>query len=61
MMLDFIDEQAIAGKIRKAVAQVIAEGKVRTYDMLKMHGKADVVKQGAASTSQMADAVIAHL
>ncbi len=61
MMLDFIDEQAVAAKIRKAVAEVIAEGKVRTYDMLKMSGKADVIEQGAASTDQMADAVIAHL
>ena len=61
MMLDFIDEQSIASKIRKAVAAVIAEGKVRTYDMLKMHGTATVVDQGAASTDQMADAVIAHL
>ncbi len=61
MMLDFIDEQAIAGKIRKATAEVVAEGKVRTYDMAKMSGRADVVDKGAASTSQMADAIIAKL
>jgi len=61
MMLDFIDEQDIAKKIRKAVAEVIAEGKVRTYDMAKMAGKADVVEKGAASTEQMADAIIAKL
>ncbi|HBF88136.1 MAG TPA: 3-isopropylmalate dehydrogenase [Bacteroidales bacterium] len=61
MMLDFINEQEIAKKIRKAVAEVIAEGKVRTYDMMKMTGKADVVEKGAASTSQMAQAVIAKL
>ena len=61
MMLDFIDEQAIATKIRKAVAAVVAEGKVRTYDMAKMTGKADVVEKGAASTTQMADAIIAKL
>ncbi|MCD6205319.1 MAG: isocitrate/isopropylmalate dehydrogenase family protein [Candidatus Marinimicrobia bacterium] len=58
MMLDFIDENAIAAKIRKAVAEVVAEGKVRTYDMLKMSGRADVVEKGAASTRQMADAII---
>ena len=61
MMLDYIDEFEIAKKIRKAVAEVIAEGKVRTYDMAKMTGRADVVEKGAASTSQMADAIIAKL
>ncbi len=61
MMLDFIDENKIAAKIRKAVAEVIAEGKVKTYDMMKMSGRQDVVEKGAASTSQMADAVIAKL
>ncbi|MCF6185166.1 MAG: isocitrate/isopropylmalate family dehydrogenase [Bacteroidales bacterium] len=61
MMLDFIDEKTMAAKIRKAVAEVVTEGKVRTYDMMKMRGKADVVEKGAASTSQMADAVIAKL
>ncbi len=61
MMLDFIDEKEKATKIRKAVADVISEGKVRTYDMMKMRGKADVVENGAASTTQMADAIIAKL
>jgi len=61
MMLDFINEKEIAKKIRKAVADVIEEGKVRTYDMMKMRGKPDVVKNGAASTKEMADAVIAKL
>lgn len=61
MMLDYINEKDMATKIRKAVAEVIAEGKVRTYDMMKMRGKADVVDNGAASTKQMADAIIAKL
>lgn len=61
MMLDYIDENATAAKIRKAVAEVIAEGKVRTYDMMKMAGKPDVVEKGAASTQQMTDAIIAKL
>lgn len=61
MMLDFIDENDIAAKIRKAVAEVVSEGKVRTYDMMKMAGRPDVVEKGAASTKQMADAVIARL
>lgn len=61
MMLDYIDEQKMAGKIRKAVAEVIAEGKVRTYDMLKLSGRPDVIEKGAASTQQMTDAIIAKL
>ncbi|MCK4407064.1 MAG: hypothetical protein KAV44_05265, partial [Bacteroidales bacterium] len=61
MMLDFIEENEIAKKIRKAVAEVIAEGKVRTYDMKKMPGKPDVIEKGAASTQQMADAIIEKL
>ncbi|MBN1252799.1 MAG: isocitrate/isopropylmalate dehydrogenase family protein [Bacteroidales bacterium] len=61
MMLDFIDEKSIAKKIRIAIAAVIEEGKVRTYDMKKMRGKADVVNNGAASTKEMADAIIAKL
>ncbi len=61
MMLDFIEEAEIAKKIRKAVAEVIEEGKVRTYDMAKMAGRADVITKGAASTKEMADAIIAKL
>jgi len=61
MMLDYIDEPDIAANIRKAVAAVIAEGKVRTYDMAKMPGRPDVVKKGAASTKDMTNAIIAKL
>ncbi len=61
MMLDFINENEIARKIRKAVADVIAEGKVRTYDMMKMAGRPDVVEKGAASTQMMTDAIIGKL
>ncbi|MGM0649310.1 MAG: isocitrate/isopropylmalate dehydrogenase family protein [Bacteroidota bacterium] len=58
MMLDFLKEYDISKKVRSAVAEIIEEGEVRTYDMLKMRGKPDVVKNGAASTEQMADAII---
>ena len=61
MMLDFINENEMASKIRHAVAEVISEGKVRTYDMMKMRGSADVIEHGAASTKEMADAIIAKL
>ena len=43
------------------MAEVIEEGKVRTYDMLKMPGRADVIEKGAASTEEMANAIIAKL
>jgi isocitrate dehydrogenase (NAD+) len=61
LMLDHIDENEISAKIRKAIAEVIAEGKVRTYDMMKMPGSADVISMGAASTRQMTDEVIRKL
>jgi len=61
MMLDYLDEKTISSAIRKAVADVISEGKVRTYDMMKMAGRPEVVNNGAASTSQMTDAIIARL
>jgi isocitrate dehydrogenase (NAD+) len=61
MMLDYIDEKQISARIRKAIASVIEEGKVRTYDMMKMSGRPEVIQNGAASTIQMTDAIIARL
>ncbi|HAX95392.1 MAG TPA: 3-isopropylmalate dehydrogenase [Prolixibacteraceae bacterium] len=61
MMLDYIEEHATAQRIRNAVAKVIAEGKVRTYDMMKMTGSPDVIGKGAASTRDMANAIIREL
>ena len=46
MMLDWLGEKEMANKIEAAVAAVIAEGKVRTYDM-----------GGNAKTTEMADAI----
>ena len=61
MMLDFINEQDIAKKIRKVVADVVREGNVQTYDMAKMSGQEDVIEKGAASTTQMANTIIDKL
>ncbi len=61
MMLDYLDEKNSSSKIRNAVAAVIEEGKVKTYDMMKMAGSPEVLKNGAASTVQMTDAIIARL
>ncbi|MFK5926295.1 MAG: isocitrate/isopropylmalate family dehydrogenase [Desulfuromusa sp.] len=61
MMLDHIGEPEKAVRIRNAVAKVVEEGKVRAYDMLKLRGCQEVIDQGAATTDQMADAIIAVL
>ncbi len=61
MMLDHLGETDTATHIRKAIANVLEEGRVRAYDMLKLKGSPDVLTQGAASTTEMTDAIIAHL
>jgi isocitrate dehydrogenase (NAD+) len=61
MMLDYLGEKNICNSIRKVVADIILEGRVRTYDMMKMQGKPEVLANGAASTIQMADAIIEKL
>jgi len=61
MMLDHIGETEKAGRVRDAVGQVIREGKVRAYDMMKIPGGPGVIDKGAATTTQMTDAVIADL
>lgn len=58
MMLDYLGEDEKASRIRKAVARVIAEGRVRTYDMMKLTGCPGVIEKGAASTREMTNAVI---
>ena len=50
MMLDWLGEKAMAAKIEAAVAAVIANGKVRTYDM-----------GGPASSLEMAEAIAARV
>ena len=61
MMLDHIDEKVKADKIRKAIAKVIEEGKVKTYDMMKLRGGPDVFKHGACTTQQMTDEIIKNI
>ena len=61
MMLDYLDEYKKANKIRDAVAKVVEEGKVRSYDMLKLKGGPDVLEKGAASTSEITGAIINKL
>jgi 3-isopropylmalate dehydrogenase len=61
MMLDHLGETDKAKAIRDAIGRVIAEGKVSTYDMLKLRGGPDAIDKGAASTDQMAKAIIENL
>jgi isocitrate dehydrogenase (NAD+) len=61
LMLEFLDERERADRIRAAIAAVVAEGKVRTYDMLRMTGGPSVITQGAASTEAMTNAIIKRL
>jgi 3-isopropylmalate dehydrogenase len=50
MMLDWLGETDKGARLERAVAAVIAEGRVRTYDM-----------DGSAKTLEMAHAIAAHL
>ncbi|MFZ0774171.1 MAG: isocitrate/isopropylmalate family dehydrogenase [Candidatus Sulfotelmatobacter sp.] len=61
MLLEHIGETEKAGRIRNAIAAVVKEGKVRTYDMMRIAGGAKAISQGAASTVEMTDAVLAKL
>ena len=61
MMLDRVGEGAKAERIRKAIADVVKEGKVRTYDMMRLPGGSKSISQGAASTVQMTDAILEKL
>lgn len=61
MMLDHIGERGKASRMRAAIAEVVREGKVRTYDMMRISGGPKAISQGAASTAQMTDAILAKL
>ena len=61
MLLDHVGENEKAEQVREAIAAVVREGKVRTYDMMRIPGGAKAIAQGAASTTQMTDAILAKL
>ncbi len=61
MMLDHIGETEKAAKIRNVIDKVMEEGKVRTYDMLKLRGSPEALKQGSASTNEVTNEIIKHL
>ncbi|PYX96945.1 MAG: 3-isopropylmalate dehydrogenase [Acidobacteria bacterium] len=61
MMVEHVGETEKSERIKKAVAAVVKEGKVRTYDMMRFTGGPKAISQGAASTTQMTDAILAKL
>jgi 3-isopropylmalate dehydrogenase len=61
MLCDHVGEKEKGERIRGAVAEVVREGKVRTYDMLRLPGGPKVFEQGACTTQQMTEAILARL
>ncbi|MBA3912774.1 MAG: isocitrate/isopropylmalate dehydrogenase family protein [Acidobacteriales bacterium] len=61
MMVEHVGETAKADQIRNAVAAVVKESKVRTYDMMRISGGPNSISQGAASTVKMTDVILEKL
>ncbi len=61
MLLDHVGEMEKAKRVRDAVAAVVKEGKVRSYDMMRIPGGAGVLAHGAATTGRLTDAIIQNL
>jgi 3-isopropylmalate dehydrogenase len=61
MLVEHVGENEKAKKIWDAVGVVVREGKTRTYDMMRLTGGPQVLNQGAASTPEMTDAILARL
>jgi len=61
MMLDHVGEAEKAERVRAAVGAVVAEGKVRTYDMMRIPGGPRALERGAATTDQVTDAILVQL
>jgi 3-isopropylmalate dehydrogenase len=61
MLLDHVGEMEKAARVRGAIAEVVAEGRVRTYDMMRLPGGPDVFAAGAATTTRVTDAVVERM
>ncbi len=61
MLLDHVGDMERATRLRTAVGDVVAEGRVRTYDTMKFPGGASAIEKGAATTFQVTDAIIEKL
>jgi len=53
--------RAAASRVRRAVGAVVAAGKVRTYDMLGLPSREDVLARGASPTRRMTEAILKEL
>jgi len=60
-MLEHVGEHDKAKRVKDAISSVVKDGKVRTYDMMRISGGAKSITQGAASTIKMTDAILAKL
>lgn len=61
MMLEHVGELEKARLIRGAIAEVVKEGRIRTYDVMRIPGGVKAISMGAATTTQMTDAILAKL
>jgi len=61
MMLDHVGDHERANRIRGAIAAVVKEGAVRTYDMMRLPGGPEAIGRGAATTTRMTDAILEKL
>jgi len=61
LLADHDGAPEVAGRIRDAVAGVVADGRVRTYDMLRLPAGPDALRRGAVGTRAMTDAIVARL
>jgi isocitrate dehydrogenase (NAD+) len=61
MLCDHVGERDKGDKIRAAVAAVVKEGKVRTYDMMRLPGGPKVFEKGACTTQQMTEAILGKM
>lgn len=61
MLLDHVEEHDKAEAVRKAIGEVVTEGQVRSYDMMRMPGGPKAIANGAATTQQMTDAILERL
>jgi len=61
MLLDHVGDNDAAQRVRDAVAAVVADNTVRTYDMMRLPGGPNVIAEGAATTTQLTNAIIEKL
>jgi 3-isopropylmalate dehydrogenase len=61
MLLDHVGEAEMAERVRTGVAAVVKEGRIRTYDMMRLPGGPQAIERGAATTTQITDGILAAL